>query len=149
MAFEGENSEIFDLTITPYARSLFLNMARWAKFLAISGFILMGLMSIVFMVAFYTSSQVSSNTMFSSFGIVGGSIFTLFILAVYFYPTYALLMYSIKVKRALTSINQHEFDGSINFLKNMFMYIGILLIIFMVLYGAGLAVAIAGIAARS
>ena len=144
---ENEHSDIFGLEVSDYARSLFLNMARWAKFLAIMGFIVMGIMAVALIVMVFASAAIDSAALGSSgiygqLGMAGSAIFVLLLLGIYFYPTYALLMYAIKVKRAMLAANQGDFELSINYLKNTFKYIGILMIILLSFYDIAIIIGI-------
>jgi len=42
--FNRDNSEIFSMDVDDHAKITFLEMARWTKFLAILGFIVIGLL---------------------------------------------------------------------------------------------------------
>ncbi|MBC7554531.1 MAG: hypothetical protein H7257_11185 [Taibaiella sp.] len=139
MDYGNEKTEIFELAITERAKGILLNMAWWAKFLAIIGFIIIGIMVLVFGgIALVQGSE--SSGMFGRMGMGGGGPLASIMLAaimagIYFYPTYALLMYAIKVKKAVLAADKFEFESAVNHLKNMFKFMGILMIAFIVIYG--------------
>jgi hypothetical protein len=145
MGLFDNDSDIFGMEVTERAKSIFLNMARWTKFLAIMGFIFIGLMLLMFSVGLFTNFSdrgFSSNPVLSSIGVGGSMIFAVLLLGIYFYPTYTLYMYSIKIKRAVLSSDKDQFETALNFLKNTFQYLAILLIIVLIMYGLILAVAL-------
>ena len=116
---------------------LIFKQTMWTKLLAIFGFVLMGLMVIVFSVTLITKGNNAGLEGAAQTGyLVGTVIGAIIVLAgIYFYPTYALLMYSNKIKKAFNAANQEQFESAINYLKNTFKYISILMIISLVLYG--------------
>ena len=140
--FNRGNSDIFKLEVDAAAKSNFLEMARWTKFLAILGFVFLGLMLAAGIFFGLNMSDISSAyggnaTIAGATGVVQVLIIVLFVIivAVYIYPTYALLKYSSCIKTAIAAENKEQFNLAIKYLKNMFKYIGILMIICLVLYG--------------
>ncbi len=134
---QNNRSDIFNLDVNDRVKSILLNMARWTKFLAIMGFIMMGIMIATFAVV---SFNVPGNSIAYKAGYTFGIL--IFVLGIYFYPTYALLRFSSKIKMAFTSVNQEQFEIGLNNLKNSFKYIGILMIICIILYGVAIAVTV-------
>ena len=141
MQLESERSAVFGMELTEHTKSLFLTMARWTKFLAILGFVLLGVFVIALCVAVLTQNGLSSSSGPERIGqIIGAGVVAILLASIYFYPTYALLMYSIKVKKAILAADQGDFDLSIKYLMNMFKYMGILLIIVLALYSVSLII---------
>jgi len=120
----------------------FLEMARWTKFLAVLGFVFLGLMLMLGLLAMAAVSMTSSIAgPIAALGGVGIFVFYWLVAALEFYPIYALFKYSVCVKKALLTYNKEEFYMAISWLKNMFRYMGIITIIFLSVYGVVIAFA--------
>ena len=133
---QNEQESLFSMEIDEPIKTNFLEMARWTKFLAVLGFVFLGLMLTLGLVAMAAVAMASSIA--GPFAALGGvGIFVLYCLfaALEFYPIYALFKYSVCVKKALLTYNKDEFYMAISWLKNMFRYMGIMAIIFLSLYG--------------
>jgi Family of unknown function (DUF5362) len=146
--FNREESDIFKLEIDPQAKRSFLEMARWTKFLAVLGFVFlslmltMGIFFAVFLRTFaenYGGMQAQAIANMGAAGPIAVVAIFLIVIGVYFYPTYALFKYSQCIKVALNTDNKEQFNLAIKYLKNMFKYMGILMIAFLVLYGFQIA----------
>ena len=150
----NESPNLFDLAVNETVKSTFLAMAKWTRFLAIVGFAMMG---IGVLWAFFFAGKIGELAAMSGgsqLGAQGAGMFkgmmifiTLVFCGLYFYPTYALLMYSTKIKKSLYAGDQQEFEKALNFLKGCFQYIAVLTIIVLVIYGGIFAMAMAAMAA--
>jgi magnesium-transporting ATPase (P-type) len=112
-----------------------LNTARkWAMFLAIIGYIFLGIMIVVGVLAGTFLKTFSSGE--NNFGISDSLMFIPIILiaAVYFFPVLFLFRFSKYTSKAIKSLDKLIFHKAIKNLKYYFAYIGILLIIVMSLY---------------
>lgn len=120
--------------INETAKYNLLEAARWGKFLAVVGFVIMGLMIAggLIMGAFMaTFSAAQLGYLFSP------ALFTFFyvVLAViYFYPIYALLKFSTLTKRALQANDPSIFAQATGYLKGMLKYMGIWTILIICIY---------------
>ena len=131
---------VVDETVKAYM----LEMGRWTKFLAIFMFVIMALMILgglsmmLLMPAMYAEQGAGSI----AGGIFGGVFFLIYIVyvAVFFYPTWALLKYATTIKRALATFDQDLFRTALRYLKNYFLYTGILVIIIIAVYILGIAI---------
>jgi Family of unknown function (DUF5362) len=137
--FNEDKNNLFGLEIDNYAKNTFYDMVKWSKFLAVLGFIGLGLMIAGGLYAIVAAGSYSSYSYYSrnSFGgIYGTMMFFIYIIiaALYFYPTFALLKYSTCMKTAVTTNNKAKFNEAITYLKNMFKYIGIVMIIILSVY---------------
>ena len=119
-----------------------LNTARkWAMFLAIIGFIFLGLIVVIglmagtFLTAFSTGEK--------GLGIPDSLMFipVLFLGLVYFFPVLFLFRFSKHTSHAVQTLDKMEFHKAIKNLKSCFVYIGVLLIIILSLYIVVLIVA--------
>jgi hypothetical protein len=119
-----------------------LNTARkWAMFLAIMGFIFLGLAVIIgllagtFLTAFSTGQKglgIPESMMFIPVILLG---------AIYFFPVLFLFRFSKHTLHAINTLDKQAFHKAIKNLKAYFAYIGILIIIILTLYIVVLVVA--------
>jgi len=146
-----DNTEnIFHLEVDQTAKAYMVETARWAKFLAILTFIMMGILVLAskfigdYMALQYSTQGLQMPEWFSTV------IMVVYILVVclYFYPVFALLKFSNLIKPAVQAANKEQFNNAFRYLKNMFKYIGILTIIFLSFYGIAIIFAVIGIAMR-
>lgn len=120
------------------ARAYMLEIGRWGKFLAIAGFIFMGLLLLLSIVM-----AISFSSLADGFGGSGGlhpafsAIILALMIAIYFYPIYALYKYAVQIKAALATENQELFNSAFGYLKGMFKYMGIFMIIIIGCYVLG------------
>lgn len=149
-----------DIRIDDIAKAHILEIGRWGKFLAIVGFIMMGLfivLGLVFAVAM-PSLPVEQNMdggSAAAMGMIGGGfVFFVYVIlaAIYFYPTWALYKYAVIIKRAIANNDQQQFNYAFGYLKGCFKYMGIVMIIILCIYAmfalfGGLAAVVAGLAA--
>lgn len=132
------------LTIDETGKAIYMEMTRWTKFLAIVGFVMMGIMVLL---GFFMGSIMATAMGGSAMGAMGGIGFTLLYLliaALYFYPTYALYKYSVLIKPAIANADTEMFNRAIGYKKAMFKYMGILMIIVIALYALIFMFAIMG-----
>lgn len=153
-----ENQEQFDdflgnskhpqLIITEDMRSYIYDMAKWANFLGIVGFVISAFM---LMAALTIGTAINANPEFAKmlgqFGTMGGttlSIVFLFYGFVIFYPSLLMVKYAAKAKNGVLYGEQKSLDDAMNKLKSLFKFFGILAIIFIGLYLMTLASTIFG-----
>jgi len=135
----NQELEIFKIEIDETAKSTMLEMSRWTKFLAIMGFIFMGLMFFIGLILGATYSNINGgDTSGTNIGIVVAFLVVLIFAGVYFYPVFALLKYSSLIKAAMRTSDKDQFNRALRYQKNMFKYLGILAIITVSLYGIAL-----------
>jgi uncharacterized membrane protein YjgN (DUF898 family) len=131
---EDQNSSLFGLTIDNNTRAHLIEGARWAKFLAIVGFVMCGLFVIFALFAGTLLAAMTRGPRFGdsvdSTGI--GMFLTIFYLGLdvlIFLPYLFLYRYSNHMKNALNTNDQERLNKSVQNLKIMFRYVGILTII--------------------
>ena len=140
---QDQNLSLFGLSIDNISKNHLSEAAKWAKFLAICGFIMIGLMVIYGLAMSILFTQIS-NLEGSDYdasgmkGFLGVFMFVFYsafaVLA--FFPYLFLFRFASKMKRALESDDQNELNNSFMNLKILYRYMGILTIIglaFMVL----------------
>lgn len=121
---------------------------KWTMFLAIIGFIVIGLGIIfglfagVFLTIFNTSD--------AFVGLPEWSFFILIILAgaIYLLPVFFLFRYSKHSANAVNTLDSHELHKAMKNMKSYFAYIGILIIIMLVIYIAAFVIAGASVALK-
>lgn len=119
-----------------------LNTARkWAMFLAIIGFIFLGLLIVIGLIAGTFLTTFNSGE--KGLGIPESLLFVpvLLMAVIYFFPVLFLFRFSKHTSHAVLTLDNLEFHKAIKNLKYYFAYIGILLIIVLALYIVVLIVA--------
>jgi len=150
----ASTSSLFSLNIDPVTKTHLTETARWARFLAIFGMIVLALGLVVSLMGatvfktffgFPTGIEDETNASLSAMrvGMVVGTIITL---AIFFFPLLFLLRFANAMRRAIAANDQNRLNESFQNLKVYFRYLGILVLIFLVLYGIIICIAIMGIA---
>ena len=145
---QDQNTSLFGLGIDNISRSHLSEAAKWARFLAICGFIFLGLMviygvAVSFVIADMASTMsqfdttANENRLKNLMGI-GMIIFYIVFAVIAFFPYYFLLRFAHKMKAALISNDQEALNGSFQNLKILYRYMGILMIISLVLIFFGI-----------
>ncbi len=116
-------------------------IARWSKFLAIVGFVMVGLMALggLFAGVIFSSMAGGMNMPMES-GMIGGVYVVIAI--IYFFPVLYLYRFSSNMKQALITENSETIDNAFENLKSHYKFIGIFMVITLALYGVGLIVAL-------
>jgi hypothetical protein len=136
---QDQNTSLFGLGIDNISKSHLSEAAKWARFLAICGFVFLGLMVVygIFMSFVFANmmgtmskydSTYSTNSLKSIMG-AGMIIFYIVCAVIAFFPYYFLLRFANKMKAALVSNDQDSLNGSFQNLKILYRYMGILMII--------------------
>ncbi|MFD2514163.1 hypothetical protein ACFSRY_09820 [Pontibacter locisalis] len=120
--------------------SFLSSAAKWGKFLAIVGFVVIGL-TVLF--AFFAGSFFSPmmNEMAGGAGLAGGVFFAMFYLLLallYFFPVLYLYRFSAKMQDALRLQSENIIAESFKNLRSLLRFMGILTIVFFGLYALGL-----------
>ncbi len=120
----------------------YLNTTRkWAMFLAIIGFIFVGLIIIIGLIAGTFLTAFNSGE--KGLGIPESLMFipVLFIALIYFFPVLFLFRFSKHTSHAIHTLDKQVLNRAIKNLKLYFAYIGILIIIVLLIYIIALIVA--------
>jgi len=122
-----------DLLINNISQDNLNSAAKWGKFLAIVGFVFIGLMILAGIVVQTMAPTLSSygygNPMFKYVGII-----YLFFGIILFFPCLYLLKFSNKIQEALRTSNQESMDIAFINLKAMFKFYGIVTIVILCFY---------------
>lgn len=152
---QHQSQSLFSLSIDPLTKAHLAETAKWARFLAIVGMVLLVLM-IIFGLFFSTMMATSSNPfeepteggagLMSGLGI-GMAIMYILLALIWFFPLLYLLRFANSMKAALHSSDQTALNVSFQNLKSCFRYVGIFTIILLALYALFFAIALLGGAA--
>ncbi len=147
-----QNSAIFTLTIDPVTKANLSETARWARFLAIVGFIFLGLIVLSGLVMSAAMSQLGMAGDTSGFGAIAGlagigvAVMYLIIALVAFFPFLFIFRFANQMRRALSTDDQALLNTSFQNLKAYFRYLGIITIISLVLMALSVLLALGGLA---
>jgi len=145
-------SSLFELQVDHEATNYLKETARWAKFMAIMGFIGCG---ICVLVGLFAGSIIAG--MYSSVGGVGragamgGAFYSILYIALallYFFPCLYTFNFASKMQVALRSNDQSQLNLAFKNLKSCYRFVGILTIIWLCLVGLGVIFSIIGLAFR-
>jgi hypothetical protein len=121
-----------NVTLDTEANQHLIEASKWANFLAIVGFVMLGLMLLgsLFMIG-----AASSYGGFYGGGspIVAGIVY-LGMIALYFFPTYYLYLFAKKIKSGINSSSEITVTQAFGYLKSMFKFMGILTIVIISIY---------------
>lgn len=138
------------LQLTAESRMYLAESAKWAKFLAIIGFVMMGLMAL-FGLFFGTIMGTAMSTLgddagASAFSAIGGFMSFIYIgLAVlFFFPFNYQYKFATRVKAALVNNDTATLTDALMNQKSMFKFWGIYMIVMLCFYGLGFLLALLG-----
>ena len=108
---------------------------KWSMFMAILGFIGLGLMLIIGIAAALFLSVFNGGSFpdAASLGFLPGAIILVFSV-IYFFPLLYLYRFSKHTGIAVRTIDKSQMQKAIRYLKKYYVYVGILLIIVLVVY---------------
>lgn len=108
---------------------------KWSMFLAILGFIAIGLLLIIGLVAgiFLSAFKTESVPLGAGESVIVFAILVVFAL-IYFFPVFYLYRFSKHAGHAVKEVDNDHMKKAFKFLRNYYVYIGILTIIVLVTY---------------
>ncbi len=131
------------IRLNQLAEDFLRSTAKWGRFVAIAGFIAIGLVLIVGLFAGALMTGIMGPRLF---GFSGGSIATFnFIAVIYAVPILYLYRFSSKMLDSLNAQDEDQVAESFKNLKSMFKFIGIFTIIILSLYLISLVFVLFGI----
>ena len=134
---DQQNQNLFELQLDQPSTAYLGEAAKWAKFLAIMGFIFCGIMIVIALFAGSIIGAAMSATgggMSSMFGTGFFTIFYILFAAVYFLPCLYLFRFASQMQDAIRDHEQNKLQGSFKNLKSLFRFVGILTIIILAFY---------------
>jgi hypothetical protein len=122
-------SNLFELEVDHELSNTFSNMAKWAQFVGIAGFILTTIMLLVIFIIGKAFSAVPQFDMIMAYG--GGAITTMYVIiaALFFFPALFAFNFSRKLKNALLNNDQQGLNAAFASLKLRFKFVGIVYIV--------------------
>jgi hypothetical protein len=131
---QNTESSLFELQVDHNVSSYLGETARWAKFLAILGFIGCGFLLLV--AIFFGSYFSAAFGRLGGLGYMGGLVSFIYIgmAALYFFPCLYLYNFASKMQVALRSNDQEQLSQSFRNLKSCYRFVGILVIIMLALW---------------
>lgn len=128
-----------ELKIDIVSRSFLTEIAKWANFLAILGYVGLGLMILAAVSIIIVGSSVSIGPIGSGIWI---SIIYILFAGIYFFPITYLYKFSSNMKIALRTNDQKSLTNAFEYLKSHYKFIGIITIIILGFYILAIAGAI-------
>jgi hypothetical protein len=141
---QNTNTSLFDLHIDPQSSAYLGETAKWAKFLAILGFVLCG---ICVLVAIFAGSFLAGalSRYGQGGGMIGGAFFSviyILLALLYFFPCLYLYNFASKMQVALRNNDQEQLAQSFRNLKSCYKFLGILMVIMLSFYALALIIGI-------
>jgi hypothetical protein len=141
-----------DLQVTPLSQNFLGEAAKWGRFLSVMGFIFCGFLAIAafFMPALYsrlsTFNQLPPNVVGATATLI--TVIYLMLAVLLFFPCFYLNRFSVKMRTALNSVSQENFEESFKNLKSLLKFYGISTIIILSFYALVFIIAMLGLAMR-
>jgi hypothetical protein len=127
--------------LTANVKNYLMETARWGKFLAILGYVGLGLLLVLSMMMLFGMSFLNDSlgTMSyfnqpQSLSLVSMGIIYLIMIALYFFPVYFLHIFSVRVKSALLTNDISDMETAFKNLKSLFKFTGIVSIVVLSIY---------------
>lgn len=122
-------------------KSYLMETSKWGKFLAITGYVsigLLGLLAIFMMIGLSGLSDLTGT----QFPMGAFGFFYIIMGAVYYFPVTYLYQYSVQIKKGLKSNDSATITAGFQNLKSLFKFMAIVTIVILSIYGLMLLVAI-------
>jgi hypothetical protein len=128
------DGSIFEISINEESQSHLRDIAKWAKFLAIIGFILGGLISLAGVLVMIAGPALSS--LMGDMGIALSAMGIVYVFAgfLYIYPSLKQLRFANQIVQGFDKQDQPTITSAFQNLKSVFRYWGILTVIIIGLY---------------
>ncbi len=131
---------LFDLTIDSEGKNHLREAAKWARFLAIAGFTGLGLL-VVFSVVMGMESPPDGTVQSQedkTSAVAGGIIGSVLVAVLYFFPFLFLFRFAGKMRSAIDAGDGTGLNEAFQNLKITFRYLGVVTIIFLILFLVGI-----------
>ena len=151
---QNQETSLFGFGIDTASRAHLSEAAKWARFLAIVGFVICGLIVIVgifagsflsMMSTVYSDEYRGSSALTSGMGAFM-AVFYAGMAILFFFPYLFLFRFASHMKSALNTNDQHTLNSSFQNLKIMFRYVGILTIVLLSFYALAILMIIVTLA---
>lgn len=135
-----------ELGLNSKINNFLLETAKWAKFLAIVGFVFLGLLVLGALFMIGAGASVSRLP-----GLAGGPILVgvtyLLMALLYYFPTRYLYNFAVKMKMAIQNSQQNNLEDAFENLKSLFKFSGIFTIVILSIYVLIFLLGLIGLAA--
>ena len=121
------------MQLSDQAKKYLLEASKWANFIAIFGFIAIGLLIIMS----FSIGSIMANLPEGSLGGIPPKFFSFFYLiaaGIYFIPVFFLFQFVQKIKQAFLEDDDNLLTSGLKKLRSHYKFIGILMIVFLVFY---------------
>ena len=121
------------MQLSDQAKKYLLEASKWANFIAIFGFIAIGLLIIIAC----SIGSIMANLPEGSLGGISPKFFSFFYLiaaGIYFIPVFFLFQFAQKTKQALLEDDHNLLTFGFKKLRSHYKFIGVLIIVFIVFY---------------
>lgn len=138
----GENTSF----VSDEVKNYLIETAKWGKFLAIIGYIGIGLLLLVAAVVMVMGS---TSKLFPGMGMNMGALGLIYvaITGLYFFPVYYLHQFSVKIRQGLTTQDHQSIATGFQNMKSLFKFMGISTIVILSIYALIFVIAmVAGLA---
>lgn len=147
---DQHGNPLFTLAIDPLTKTHLGEAAKWARFLAIVGMIFLAIMLLFFVIGgtamfqMFSGLDQSNPAMANATG--SGMVFMAFwlilIVVLWFFPLLYTLRFANGMRRALRANDQEALNTAFKNLKITLRFLGIVTIIFLVIYALAIAIAL-------
>jgi len=127
-------------SLTGEIRAYLTETAKWGMFLAVMGYIGIGLMVLVGIGVMVGAASQSIEGLAGNMGPFGLIYIALAVL--YFFPVYYLHQFAVKMKQGLTSQDSMSITSGFENLKSLFKFMGIFCIVILSIYAVIIIVAL-------
>lgn len=140
------NVKSTELSLNSKINNFLLETAKWAKFLAIVGFVFLGLLVLGALFMIGAGASVSRLPGLAGVPILVGVTYLLMAL-LYYFPTRYLYNFAVKMKMAIQNSQQNNLEDAFENLKSLFKFTGIFTIVILSIYVLIFLLGLIGLAA--
>jgi hypothetical protein len=144
-----ENSSLFSLSVDSTTKSNLFDTAKWARFLAIVGFVFLGFMLLLGLYMSVTLGRFEAmyerGGMMGSWGIGMAAVYIIFAL-IGLFPLLYMFRFANLMRDALNSNDQELLNSAFQNLKSCFRFVGIITIIWLMIAALSVFLGVAGLA---
>lgn len=133
---ENELQNENPLELTERIKNYLLDAAKWGKFIAIVGYIGMGLLAVVGLIMLFGGFPYPglTNSAFSGVPLAFMGFMYLVMAGVYYFPTTFLYKFATKIKKSLLDSDQDDMTSGFHNLSKLFTFMGVVTIIVLAIY---------------
>jgi uncharacterized protein DUF5362 len=136
-------SHLFELQVDQNASVYLGDSAKWAKFLAIAGFIFCGLFVVVAVLALTILSSLFNSVGASGVGGMGGGAIAIIYISIGvldFFPCLYLYKFAARMQTALRTNDQERLNSSFRNMRAFYRFVGVIMIIGLLVWLLGILI---------